>query len=212
MNFYPFHIGDYISHTSHLSDEEDLAYRRMIDLYFMTEQALNDSSTVARRIRASVQTVETIYAEFFELGDDNLWHNKRVEEEIAKFRNRQTQASKAGKASAEARLNKRSTPVQPTRTKNQNQKSIETPKKASKLGVVELPSEWKEFCSKERPELEPQKVFEAFRDYWIGVAGVEADWFATWRNWVRKESVTPTNKKVVSAGSSLMKGVTYART
>ena len=78
--------------------------------------------------------------------------------------------------------------------------------------MVELPSEWKEFCSKERPELEPQKVFEAFRDYWIGVAGVKADWFATWRNWVRKESVTPTNKKVVSAGSSLMKGVTYART
>jgi uncharacterized protein YdaU (DUF1376 family) len=123
MNFYPFHIGDYISHTSHLSDEEDLAYRRMIDLYYMNEQPFNDSSTVARKIRASVEIVDAILSEFFEFYEDNCWHNKRVDEEIAKYHSRLDQASKAGKASAEARFNKRSTSVQPTknhepRTKN----------------------------------------------------------------------------------------------
>ena len=85
MNFYPFHIGDYISHTSHLSDQEDLAYRRMIDLYYMTEQPFNDSSTIARRIRSSVETVESILHEFFEFCDDDCWHSKRVDEEIAKY-------------------------------------------------------------------------------------------------------------------------------
>ena len=124
MNFYPFHIGDYISHTNHLSDEEDLAYRRMIDLYYQSEQPFNDSSTVARRIRASVEIVEAILHEFFTLEDDECWHNKRIDEEIAKYHGRLEQASRAGKASAEARFNKRSTSVQPTKnqepiTKNQ---------------------------------------------------------------------------------------------
>ena len=124
MNFYPFHIGDYISHTSHLTDAEDLAYRRMIDLYYQSEQPFNDSSTIARRIRTTVEVVEIILHEFFTFEDDNCWHNKRIDEEIAKYHDRLTQASKAGKASAEARFNKRSTSVQPTKnqeplTKNQ---------------------------------------------------------------------------------------------
>jgi uncharacterized protein YdaU (DUF1376 family) len=123
MNFYPFHIGDYISHTSHLSDAEDLAYRRMIDYYYQSEQPFNDSSTLARRIRTTVETVDIILKEFFVLEDDKCWHNKRVDEEIAKYHERQSQASRAGKASAEARFNIRSTSVQPTknqepRTKN----------------------------------------------------------------------------------------------
>lgn len=115
MNFYPFHIGDYISHTSHLNDAEDLAYRRMIDLYYQSEQPFNDSSTVARRIRTTVEVVEVILHEFFTFEDDGAWHNKRIDEEIAKYHDRLTQASKAGKASAEARFNKRSTSVQPTK-------------------------------------------------------------------------------------------------
>jgi uncharacterized protein YdaU (DUF1376 family) len=115
MNFYPFHIGDYISHTNHLTDEEDLAYRRMIDLYYQSEQPFNDSSTVARRIRASVEVVDAILGEFFTFEDDNCWHNKRIDEEIGRYHGRLEQASRAGKASAEARFNKRSTTVQPTK-------------------------------------------------------------------------------------------------
>jgi uncharacterized protein YdaU (DUF1376 family) len=96
--------------------------------------------------------------------------------------------------------------------REEGEEQIKTPKKASKLTINELPDDWKEFCSKERPELEPKKVFESFKDYWTSVAGVKADWTATWRNWVRKETVSPTNKKSVTTGSNLMKGVTYART
>jgi uncharacterized protein YdaU (DUF1376 family) len=123
MNYYSFHIGDYISHTSHLSDAEDLAYRRMIDYYYQSEQPFNDSSTLARRIRTNVETVDIILKEFFVLEDDGCWHNKRVDEEITKYHEKQNQASRAGKASAEARFNIRSTSVQPTknqepRTKN----------------------------------------------------------------------------------------------
>ena len=96
----------------------------MIDIYYQSEQPFNDRSTLARRIRTSVEIVDVILNEFFVLEDDGCWHNKRVDEEIAKYHGKLDQASRAGKASAEARLNKRSTTVQPTKnqepiTKNQ---------------------------------------------------------------------------------------------
>ena len=65
MNFYPFHIGDYLSHTSHLTDEEDLAYRRMIDLYYQTEEPFTDTAKLARKVRSSFEIVGSLLHEFF---------------------------------------------------------------------------------------------------------------------------------------------------
>jgi len=96
MNFYPFHIGDYISHTSHLSDAEDLAYRRMIDLYFQTEKPFNDISWVARKVKSTLEIVEVLIAEFFVL-EDGEWHNKRADQEIAKYRAMQAGGRKGAK-------------------------------------------------------------------------------------------------------------------
>lgn len=39
--------------------------------------------------------------------------------------------------------------------------------------------------------LDPDRVFQAFRDYWLAQAGAKgrkADWPATWRNWCRKDA------------------------
>jgi hypothetical protein len=47
-----------------------------------------------------------------------------------------------------------------------------------------------QFCLQERPDLDWKFVSEGFRDYWISQAGAKgrkADWFATWRNWVRNQ-------------------------
>ena len=52
-----------------------------------------------------------------------------------------------------------------------------------------LPNDWIEFCKTERPDVDPQKTFLEFKDYWVaqaGTKGVKTDWFATWRNWVRR--------------------------
>jgi uncharacterized protein YdaU (DUF1376 family) len=85
MNFYPFHIGDYLSHTSHLSDEEDLAYRRMIDLYYQTEEPFTDTAKLARKVRSSFEIVGNLLHEFF-VYEENAWHNKRADAEIAKYK------------------------------------------------------------------------------------------------------------------------------
>jgi uncharacterized protein YdaU (DUF1376 family) len=84
VNFYPFHIGDYLSHTSHLTDEEDLAYRRMIDLYYQTEMPFDDTAKLARKVRASFEIVGSLLHEFF-VYEDGAWHNKRADIEIAKY-------------------------------------------------------------------------------------------------------------------------------
>lgn len=72
-------------------------------------------------------------------------------------------------------------------------KKIEKPKrqatdKGSRLSITELPDDWKAFAEQEAPDLDPQRLFENFKDYWNGLSGAKAikkDWTATWRNFVR---------------------------
>ena len=55
-----------------------------------------------------------------------------------------------------------------------------------------LPPEWVEFCQQERPDLNPQRTFAEFKDYWCALPagkGVKTDWTMTWRNWVRRQQV-----------------------
>lgn len=85
MIWYKFHVGDYITHTLHLSDAEDLAYRRLLDLYYMSEKPIpNDIQAVCRKIRLDQDVVEPVLEEFFERTVDG-WLNIRCEEEIRKY-------------------------------------------------------------------------------------------------------------------------------
>ena len=123
MHYYQFNIGDYASHTSRLSQSEDLAYRRLLDLYYLSEQPFNEcSKSVAREIGMidQLDSVEYILSKFFVL-QDGLWTQKRAEREIKAYQSKLESASKAGKASAKARkikaseqaFNDCSTDVQP---------------------------------------------------------------------------------------------------
>jgi uncharacterized protein YdaU (DUF1376 family) len=85
---YDHHIGDYDAATAHLSWDEDQAYTRMIRVYYRTEKPLPaDVAQVCRLVRASLpkhrQAVQAVLEEFFTLEEDG-WHNKRCDEEIAK--------------------------------------------------------------------------------------------------------------------------------
>ena len=54
----------------------------------------------------------------------------------------------------------------------------------------ELPDDYAKWCRDNRPDLNPHKVADQFKDYWIAQAGAKsrkADWFATWRNWCRNQ-------------------------
>jgi uncharacterized protein YdaU (DUF1376 family) len=202
MHYYQFNIGDYASHTRHLSLIEDAIYRRLLDVYYLHERPLNAGITsVARQINAKEyeNEVKIILEEFFQL-TENGWINFRADKEIEHFHSKIEQASKAGKASAEARLNRRSTPVatdvQPTNNHKPITNNHEPLTNVERTRATRLPTDWTptpemiEFCKNERPELQVKAVADSFRDYWVSVAGAKgrkADWLATWRNWVRNQ-------------------------
>jgi uncharacterized protein YdaU (DUF1376 family) len=217
MHFYPFHIGDYAKHTKGLSIIEDIAYRRILDEYYLSERPPKGSSTdVARMIgmREYIDDVSYVLERFFDKCDEG-WFSSRANAEINKYHGIVEQKSKAGKASAEARRNKRLTDVEQVldnsctdgvQTKNQeprtNNHIKETttgrsaPKGTRLPSDWELPDEYAKFCREQRPDLNPHHVADQFKDYWHSVAGqkgVKADWFATWRNWVRNQKTE--NKK-----------------
>ena len=100
MNYYSFHIGDYKSHTNHLSLLEDLAYRRMLDMYYLTESPLPDIQKIARHIcmRDNIDDIQSVLNEFFILVEDGYIH-ARCEREIQAMNNKSGKA----KASAQAR-------------------------------------------------------------------------------------------------------------
>ena len=86
MNYYPLNIGDYAAHTAHLAPLEDLAYRRMLDLYYLKEAPLAaDPAAVARLIRMKPAVVAAVLNEFFVL-TENGWANARCDAELEKMR------------------------------------------------------------------------------------------------------------------------------
>jgi uncharacterized protein YdaU (DUF1376 family) len=211
MRFYSFHIGDYASHTRHLTLMEDLAYRRLLDLYYMNERPLNArSADVARAInmREHEAEVATVLGEFFELVEGSGWVNRRADEEIVRCKSKQEQASRAGKMSAQRRFNARSTDVQPpithdplpnTHERTEPDKSVlggAGGKRAERADRgTRLPDDWspsdedRSFAGALGVAVEREAA--SFRDYWHskpGADGRKVNWSATWRNWVRRSS------------------------
>lgn len=105
MNYYPFHIGDYRSHAAHLTLLQDLAYRRLLDLYYLHEEPLPaDPALCARRIGMSghLDDVMLVLEDFFVL-DEAGYRNKRCDEVLEKFISQREKAQKAGIESGKVR-------------------------------------------------------------------------------------------------------------
>ncbi len=106
MNFYDFHIGDYASRTAHLEPMEDLAYRRMLDLYYVRESALPHAPTeIARliRMRGQEAVIEGVLDEFFELDAKRGWVHSKCEEVIATAQDKRAKAKAAAYKSWDGR-------------------------------------------------------------------------------------------------------------
>lgn len=77
MHYYQFNIGDYKAATAHLTNEEDLAYRRLLDMYYDTENKIPvDTQWVAKRLRVAVQVVDEVLKDMFIKHEDGWFHEK----------------------------------------------------------------------------------------------------------------------------------------
>lgn len=98
MHYYPHNIADYTLDTAHLEPLEDLAYRRLLDLYYSTEQPIPlETQSVSRRLRLGFEVVEKVLLEFFERREDG-WHQSRCDEEIANYHRKAEAAKSNGRA------------------------------------------------------------------------------------------------------------------
>jgi hypothetical protein len=80
----------------------------------------------------------------------------------------------------ETEINRETERERPTSTKS----------RSTRLDVNwQLPDDYAIWAKKERPDLNVNQVADGFKDYWISEAKAKADWFATWRYWIRKQRV-----------------------
>jgi uncharacterized protein YdaU (DUF1376 family) len=128
----------------HLGWLEDLAYRRLIDLYCLHGKPIrNDRSYILRALRANEpeqqQAVDNVLSEFFVLRSDG-WHQKKCDAEI-RFRQKQ---SDDGARGAKVRWNNdiNATPLPPHTDPNANQNQNQNQKKPIPLGFDEF---WKAY-------------------------------------------------------------------
>ncbi|MCP5098688.1 MAG: YdaU family protein [Chloroflexi bacterium] len=127
MHYYQFNIGDYTSHTRHLTPMEDIAYRRLLDFYYLHEAPIPlDYEKAARLIAMNDRStdVEQVLNEFF-IKTENGWENERASKEISVFQGKKQAASAAGKASGRARKAKKNNKNE--RTLNKTRTTVEQP-------------------------------------------------------------------------------------
>jgi uncharacterized protein YdaU (DUF1376 family) len=85
MHYFQFNIGDYRAATAHLSNEEDLAYRRLLDMYYDIESKIPlDTQWVARRIRIEPAVVRDVLNDMFIKQEDG-WFHARCDDVIKQY-------------------------------------------------------------------------------------------------------------------------------
>lgn len=201
MHYYQFNIADYRKDTMHLSMLEHGAYRQLLDWHYLEQEPIPlETEVVFRRLSARTEeerlAIQIVLKELFTRTDLGYIQH-RVIREIDLYMAKADRARQAGKLGGRpkktdeviSRLSKE-TETKANSLTNKPINSI-TNSRGSRLPSDWIaPQDYINFCNTERPELDANLVAEQFKDYWIsqaGSKGVKADWFATWRNWVRRQ-------------------------
>jgi len=142
MLWFKFHIGDYITHTTYLGDAEDLAYRRLLDLYYMSEKPIPlDTQSVARKIRLDLDVTESVLGEFFEKGVDG-YRNSRCDAEIAKYQHQVENNRSLGKRGGRPKKTESVTETEPNTNPKKNKN-----KNKNISSVASTPTRFNDFWS-----------------------------------------------------------------
>ena len=80
------------------------------------------------------------------------------------------------------------TPPRAEKTKKREPEKRTASKRGTRLTLEALPPEWAQWLTREATDIDHEKAWSDFHDYWIavpGAKGVKLDWFATFRNFAR---------------------------
>ena len=167
MHYYQFNIGDYKSHTEHLSEMEDLAYRRLLDWYYLHESPIPlDISETSRqiRMRTHCDCIANVLREFFEETPEG-WIQHRADLEIEKTGEKSKKASESAKKRWDLSQNVKNNDANAMRTHSEGNATHKTrhitqdtiENKARKLATPEGVSEsvWQDFLKLRRAKKAP---------------------------------------------------------
>ena len=97
MHYYEFNIGDYMRDTAHLDEMEDLAYRRMLDLYYLKESPLPKSiPEIAKliRMRTHSESIANVLQEYFTLTESG-YVNAKANDTLIRIYDKSEKAKKS---------------------------------------------------------------------------------------------------------------------
>ena len=203
MHYYSFHVSDYIHDTAHLSLYEDLAFRRLLDLYYTSERPIpNKTHEVSRRIRMAKQEteVQTVLEEFFMFDKENdCWFHKRCDDTILAYQAKAERNRVVGKLGGRPKTNPNETQVVSKTNPNQEPLTNNDKPKRESATIVACPpdvdqqiwDDWKQLRKAKKAPVtetvvkgarkEAAKANMAFSDFlsvWCarGSQGLQADW------------------------------------
>ena len=140
MHYYNFNIGDYMKHTLHLTPEEDLAYRRLLDMYYDSESPIpSDIPLVSRRLRMDSKIVESVLKEFFDLTDEG-YRNYRADGEIADYHKYLAKQKANGKLGGRPKKSQRKPTANPSLTQDEPKKSLNNKQQTTNNNHIDTPS------------------------------------------------------------------------
>jgi len=198
-NIEAFSVTSHIAkRTRHLSNIEDLAYRRLLDLYYSKECPMpNNLNQLARLIdlRENVEEIKEVLNDFFKL-ENNFWINKRADEEIAIFRSKADTARSNGKKGG--------------RPKKPNPNPEETQKKPKITQPVNLANpEETGLKANQEPITKNHKPTTNIKDKVKSSKPDQAtEIFLYWRDVMKKPSAKPTAKRIKAVKDRLKDGYT----
>ncbi|EKR5651875.1 DUF1376 domain-containing protein [Escherichia coli] len=119
LPYMQLYIADYLADTMHLSAEEHGAYLLLMFNYWQTGKPIpkNRLAKIARLTNERWADVEPSLQEFF-CDNGEEWVHLRIEEDLASVREKLTKKSAAGKASVQARRNRKEADVQTKQERN----------------------------------------------------------------------------------------------
>lgn len=195
MHYYQFNIGDYIKQTVHLTPMEDICYRRLLDMYYETEQPIPiETDRVSRRLRLDTELVNSVLNEFFIL-TENGWINARCEAEISAYHVKAKTARSNGKLGGRPKKTQPVSDRNPEATQDKaNQEPLtinqEPLLKPLRRKSAPMPSGFKlnevsQAYAQDR-KLNVSEELVAFANWHTAKGSTFKDWQAAWRTWCDK--------------------------
>ena len=80
MHWYRFPVSNYLAQTRGLADAEDLAYRRLIDLYWLREKPL-DFDDLQRAVGLDLDCIMPVLTKFW-IKTDQGWDHEELREQL----------------------------------------------------------------------------------------------------------------------------------